>query len=126
MAGSQVFYSLSAGVPYWIAGDDLFSLYHKVDGEFVPWNPIIDYPNQSDLNTYNWLMKELRNFNESISIELLEFVKTNLGFYATTTRISLSKEVWWSLIKHLHFLPKLYLNLVFKISRYFYYTLRNS
>ena len=126
MAGSQVFYSLSVGIPYWIAGDDLFSLYHKVEGEFVPWNPIVDYPKQSDLNTYNWFMKELRNFNESISNELLEFVKTNMGFYATTTRISLAKEVWWSLIKHLYVLPKLYLNLVFKISRSLNSTLRNS
>ena len=126
MGGSQVFYSISAGVPYWIVGDELFSLFHKVDGEFIPWDPSVDYPNQSDLKTYNWFMNELRKFNEPISDELLEFVKSNLGFYATTTRISLAKEVWGSLLKHMYFLPKLYLNFTFKISKKLYSMLRNT
>jgi hypothetical protein len=108
MGGSQMYYALGAGIPYWIIGEELFSVSHKVKNEFVAWNPSVDYPDNDEMETHKWLVGELKKFEDPPNMELLEFVWSNLGIYSETRRFTIVKEVWTSLIKSSYMLPKLY------------------
>lgn len=115
MGGSQAYYCLSEGIPYWLAGEEYFSMYHKIGNEFQPWDPRVDYPNKEDLEIYNWFKATLREFKDLPSEELIEFVNENLGLKSKTKRLFIVKAVWFSLFKNVGIIPKLYKEFIFNL-----------
>ena len=101
MAGSQVFYTIDLGVPYWLIGDNHFKIYHKIENNFVEWSPQVDYPDSTDLDIYNWYFSELKKMSYTINPELLDFVRKNLGYDSELSRLRFVFIVWSSLFQNI-------------------------
>ena len=111
--GSQVYFAINAGVPYFILGE--VPEYYKVNelGEHVPFysrdlipqNVILD---KQEVAEYAHLLDMLREKRDFIDEEVKKIADKYLGLEKQTSRRRVMWIIWASLFKNIHRLPKFY------------------
>lgn len=95
--GSHTFYSLEAGIPFFLLGAE--PIYHSkgseslADGKTSPEN----YGDSEDLNRLEELKYLLKSPLREVSLEQKKIVAEYLGLNSTISRLSIAYEIWKSI-----------------------------